>query len=479
MNLLFAATELSPYAKTGGLADVLAALPAALRRRGHSVACVLPLFRSIRETLPDLRPTDLVLTAPLGAGLPSARIWEGHTDRDIRVFLVEKEEFFDRTYLYGPPGKDYADNASRFFFFSKIVPLLARHVRPTPEILHLHDWHTGLVPVLVRAGRLPFRTLFTIHNLAYQGSFWGLDFPLTNLPPDYFSPAGIEFHEHINCLKAAIVFSDRLTTVSPRYAQEIQTPEFGCGLAEVLRERKYKLSGILNGADYSRWDPRNDPLLPMRYSASEPDAKRLSKDLVAKQVGWVPSGAPLFCLISRLTAQKGIPLLLEIIDEIRKEDGRLVVLGEGDPHWQESLLGLAREFSNSVAVHIGFDEAFARLLLAGADFLLMPSLFEPCGLTQLYALRYGTLPIARETGGLADTITSWDPVAGQGTGFLFQAPVASAFAEAVQRAKAVYRDPPSFRAMRQQAMRQEFSWERSAAAYEEIYQRLLGGAAAD
>jgi starch synthase len=474
MNLLFAATELSPYAKTGGLADVLAALPAALRRRGHSVACVLPLFRSIRETIPELRPTDLVLHAPLGPGLQSARIWEGRTDREIRVFLVEKDEFFDRTYLYGPPGKDYADNASRFFFFSKIIPLLAPHVRPTPEILHLHDWHTGLAPVFVRAERLPFRTLFTIHNLAYQGNFWGLDFPLTNLPADYFSPAGIEFHQHINCLKAAIVFSDRLTTVSPRYAQEIQTPEFGCGLADVLRERKYKLSGILNGADYSRWDPRSDPILPAPYSERNTGAKQLSKDLVAKQVGWEPSGAPLFCLISRLTAQKGIPLLIDIVDEIRKEEGRLVVLGEGDPHLQESLLGLAREYSKSVAVQIGFDEAFARLLLAGADFLLTPSLFEPCGLTQLYALRYGTLPIARETGGLADTIAPWDPATGQGTGFLFQAPVASAFAEAVQRAKAVYRDPPSLQAMRQEAMRQEFSWDRSAAAYEEIYRRLLG-----
>ncbi|MGD9897344.1 MAG: glycogen synthase, partial [Candidatus Methylacidiphilaceae bacterium] len=213
MNLLFGATELSPYAKTGGLADVLAALPVALRRRGHSVACVLPFFRSIRETLRELRPTDLVLSAPLGSSQQSARIWEGRTDRQIRVFLVEKDEFFDRTYLYGPPGKDYTDNASRFFFFSKIIPLLASHVRPTPEILHLHDWHTGLVPAFIRAGRLPFRTVFTIHNLAYQGNFWGLDFPLTNLPADYFSPAGIEFHQHINCLKAAIVFSDRLTTV--------------------------------------------------------------------------------------------------------------------------------------------------------------------------------------------------------------------------------------------------------------------------
>ncbi|VVM07247.1 starch synthase [Methylacidimicrobium cyclopophantes] len=472
MNLLFAATELSPYAKTGGLADVLAALPAALRHRGHSVACVLPLFRSIRETLPGLRPTDLVLHAPLGTGTQSARIWEGRTDRDIRLFLVEKDEFFDRTYLYGPPGKDYADNASRFFFFSKIIPLLAQHIRPAPQILHLHDWHTGLVPAYIRAGHLPFRTVFTIHNLAYQGHFWGLDFPLTNLPPDYFSPAGIEFHQHINCLKAAIVFADRLTTVSPRYAQEIQTEEFGCGLADVLRLRKYKLTGILNGADYSRWDPRNDPALPVPYSASNLSGKQHAKDLLAKQLGWAPFRTPLFCAISRLTEQKGIPLLLEIRDELMKEEGRLVVLGEGDPELQERLRNLARELPDRIQVRIGFDEAFAHLLTAAADFLLMPSLFEPCGLTQLHALRYGTLPIAHETGGLADTILPWDPETRQGTGFLFQAPTASAFADAVKRAKTVYRDPPSLRAMRQAAMRQEFSWDRSAAAYEELYRQL-------
>ncbi|QSR84245.1 glycogen synthase GlgA [Methylacidimicrobium sp. B4] len=473
MNLLFAATELSPYAKTGGLADVLAALPAALRQRGHSVACVLPLFRSIRETLPELRPTDLTLSVPLGTSLQSARIWEGRTDREIRLFLVEKEEFFDRTYLYGPPGGDYTDNASRFFFFSKIVPRLARHVRPKPEILHLHDWHTGLVPAFVRSERLPFRTVFTIHNLAYQGNFWGLDFPLTNLPTDYFSPAGIEFHQHINCLKAAIVFADRLTTVSPRYAEEIQTPEFGCGLAEVLRERRYKLSGILNGADYSRWDPARDPLLPAPYSASSPGAKQLSKDRLAKQVGWEPFRAPLFCLISRLTEQKGIPLVLEVADELRKEGGRLVVLGEGDPGLEERLRDLTRLFPKSVAVQIGFDEAFAHLLLAGSDFLLMPSLFEPCGLTQLYALRYGTLPIAHETGGLADTIVPWDPAEARGTGFLFQAPTAGAFSEAVRKAKAVYQNPAALQAMRQEAMRREFSWEQSAESYEKLYRQLV------
>ncbi|CAB4244458.1 Glycogen synthase [Methylacidimicrobium sp. AP8] len=473
MNILFAATELAPYAKTGGLADVLAALPAALRGRGHSVACVLPLFRSIRDTLADLRPTDLVLHAPLGEGRHSARIWEGRTDRDVRLFLVEKDEFFDRTYLYGRPGEDYADNASRFFFFSKIIPLLARHVRPAPEILHLHDWHTGLVPVFVRSARLPYRTVFTIHNLAYQGVFWGLDFPLTNLPAEYFTPEGIEFHQHINCLKAAIVFADRLTTVSPHYAQEIQTPEFGCGLDAVLRERKYKLSGILNGADYSRWDPSRDPLLPMPYSENSLGAKQISKDRLAKQVGWEPFRAPLFCMISRLTEQKGIQLLLDVAPELRKEGDHLVVLGEGDPGWEEKLRDLARAFPENIVVHIGFDEAFAHLLLAASDFLLMPSLFEPCGLTQLYALRYGTLPIARETGGLADTILPWDPATGRGTGFLFSSPTSAAFFEAIQKARTVYQNLPCLETMRREAMRQEFSWDRSAAAYEELYRGML------
>ncbi|MGD9895780.1 MAG: glycogen synthase, partial [Candidatus Methylacidiphilaceae bacterium] len=320
---------------------------------------------------------------------------------------------------------------------------------------------------------LPFRPVFTIHTLAYQGNYWGLDFPLTNLPADYFSPAGIEFHQHINCLKAAIVFSDRLTTVSPRYAQEIQTPEFGCGLAGVLRERGYKLSGILNGADYSRWDPCCDPFLPAPYSSDDLSPKQHAKDLVANKLGWERSRAPLFCAISRLTEQKGILLLLQAVDELRTKDCRLVVLGEGEPDLQERLRDLARKFPRNVAVRIGFDEAFAHLLMAGADFLLMPSLFEPCGLTQLYALRYGTLPIARETGGLADTIVSWDPLTGQGTGFLFQPPTANALVEAVRRAKVVYQDSASLRAMRQRAMRQEFSWDRSAAAYEDLYRRLI------
>jgi starch synthase len=471
-NILFAASELSPYAKTGGLGDVLAALPATLRRRGHSVSVALPLYRGLLEKLPGAQRSALVLSIHLGAGVLEAPVWTAVTEAGVRLFLIEQAEFFDRAQLYGEGGADYPDNAARFIFFGKAVVELARHLSPAPEILHLHDWQTGLVPAFVRARGLPFKTVYTIHNLAYQGSFWGVDFPLTNLPGDYFSAAGVEFYGRLNCMKAGIALADQITTVSPRYAQEIQGETYGCGLDRVLGEQRAKLTGILNGVDTVLWNPQDDPLIPANYHAGSLKGKAACKEALLADLG-LPGGAPVFGCITRLAQQKGVDLIRAAMEDLLAEDLRFILLGSGDPEFEAYFRDLALRHPGKVAVRIGFDEKFAHRIIAGSDFFLMPSLYEPCGLTQMYSLRYATLPIVHETGGLADSVDDYNPETGEGTGFVFQPYALTPFREACHRALRLHARPAELLQVRRQAMRREFSWDRSAAGYEDVYRRAL------
>jgi starch synthase len=475
MNILFASSELSPFAKTGGLGDVLAALPAALRKRGHSVSCVLPLYRSAAAVAKDRRPADLQITVPMGAASATASIWEDVTPAGVKLFFVQQDGYFDRPSFYGTAAGDYPDNAARFIFFSKVAVELAKHIRPVPQILHSHDWQTGLIPALVHAAELPFRTVYTIHNLAYQGSFWAFDFEMTNLPGKYFSPPGVEFYGRLNCMKAAITLADQLTTVSPRYAEEIQTYDFGCGLDIVLQENNRKLTGILNGVDYGVWNPLTDPLLPHPFSARSLKGKAACKKALLKEMGLPPGNAPLFASVSRLTGQKGFDLLSAMMDEFLEQDVRYVLLGAGEPFYQEYFSQLSRKHPSKVAAKIGFDEGLAHRIEAGADFFLMPSRFEPCGLNQMYSLRYGTIPIVHETGGLADSVENYNPLSGEGTGFRFSPYDRIALARAVEAALDVYRNPKVLARLRRNAMRQEFSWNVAAAQYEKVYERALAG----
>jgi starch synthase len=472
VNVLFAASEISPYAKTGGLGDVLSSLPAALQERGHSVSCVLPFYRGVSEKLPGVRRTEIRIMVPLGPSHASAVIWEAVASNGVRIFLVQRDEYYDRSSLYGV-GADYEDNAARFIFFSKVAVELVRYIDPLPQIIHAHDWQTGLIPAFVRARNFPQRTVYTIHNLAYQGDFWGVDFGLTNLAGEYFTPPGVEFHGRLNCMKAAITLAQQITTVSPRYAEEIQTPFFGCGLDAVLRENRYKLTGILNGIDDEAWNPAKDPFLPHPFSSKSLKGKEEMKTLVLGRFGLKETDAPLFCSISRLAGQKGFDLLGRFMEEFLQQDVRFLLLGSGDPVLQDFFTGLARRFPEKVGVEIGFNEGLAHQLEAGADFFFMPSAFEPCGLNQMYSQVYGTLPIVHRVGGLVDSVTPYGAAGDEATGFAFNRFDVEGIRTATEEALTVYRDKTRLKAMRSRAMKQNFSWTASAAAYEKVYEAAL------
>jgi starch synthase len=474
MKIVLAASEMSPMARTGGLGDVLEGLPAALATRGHEVSVVLPCYRGLRED-PRLstRSTGVRLIVPVSGVRRDAEILQAQAPNGVQLFLARRDEYFDRPALYGE-GRDYEDNAERFIFFSRVIMELARRILPPPEILHLHDWQTALVPVLLKERRLPIKSVLTLHNLAYQGSFWGIDFALTNLPPEYFSASGVEFYGRLNLLKGGMLFADALTTVSERYAREIQTPEYGFGLDAVVREHAAKLSGILNGADYTIWNPATDSFLPKKYSAANQAGKSRCRETLLSEVGLAPNpGGPVFAMVSRLAEQKGIDILMPIVDRLLADDVRLVVLGEGDRRYERDLMIASKRHPDRFAYRKSMDERLSHLIEAGADISLIPSHFEPCGLTAMYSLKYGTLPIARATGGLHQIITDYDPATGTGTGFLFYEYSPGAFWDAIVRARGHYRDKAQWKTLRQRAMSVDFSWTNAVERYEAIYAQLL------
>lgn len=477
MTILFAASELDPLARTGGLGDVIEAMPAALRERGHEVSVVLPCYQGLRESAElAVQSTGVKIPVQVGAKQLQAEILECVAPNGVQVFLIRHDEFFDRPGIYGDEGRTYEDNAERFIFFSKAVVELARRVLPPPQILHLHDWQTALVPVLVKERRLPFKTVLTIHNLAYQGSFWAYDFGLTNLPGDYFSPKGVEFYGSMNLLKGGILHADAVTTVSERYAREILTPEYGAGLDAVLRENAGKLSGILNGADYSLWDPETDRLIPQNYSAENLAGKKTCRAALLAELELAPDPTgPVLSIVSRLASQKGIDLLLPVIDRLLADDVRLIVLGQGDLEFERELTIASRRHGDRFAYRKEMNHRLSHLIEAGADLSLIPSHYEPCGLTAMYGLKYGTLPVARATGGLYEIVQDYDPTTDRGTGFLFFDQTPEALWDAIVRAKRLFQNEAQWQAIMRRAMKQDFAWHRAAERYEGIYQKLLSG----
>jgi starch synthase len=498
--VLLAASEVVGFAKTGGLADVAGALPAALARRGHTCAVLLPLYRCCRSARPE--PTEKTFRVPVGNRTVAGRLWRSSlADGAVPVWLVEQANYFERDdpeagrglYQFTLPGgarRDYPDNSERFIFFCRAALEALRLLDFWPDVLHANDWQTGLIPVYLREvyDRLSdprlhlyynrVRTLFTIHNIAYQGVFWQWDLPLAGLDWRLFNYRQLEFHGHLNFLKAGIVFADLVSTVSPTYAREIQTPYFGCGLQGVLTERADRLSGIVNGADYTAWDPATDPHLPAHYTAEaiEPGKPLCKAELQKTQGLAVDPNTPVVALIARLVEQKGIDLVLQAAPDFLGQGAQLVVLGEGDPAYHGKLKDLRGRFPGKVGLTLRFDEPLAHRIEAGADLFLMPSLYEPSGLNQLYSMRYGTPPVVRATGGLADTVTDTMPQtldAGTATGFRFAAYSGEGLREAVGRALALYRDHPAkWRQVMLTAMRQDWSWDHSAAEYEKLYRRL-------
>ena len=482
MRVVMASSEVVPYAKTGGLADVLGALPRALHRLGIDVAVIMPKYASITAERFPLRRTDWLLQVPVSSQNVPAAVLQSELDDEVPVYLVEADQYFARSGLYGTADGDYLDNAERFAFFGRALPALLQRLG-APDVLHCHDWQTALAPVFLRTdlGRYPglerVRTVLTVHNLGYQGQFWHFDWHLLNLDWRYFTADWLEFYGKINYLKGGVVCADAVTTVSPTYAEEIQTAEFGHGLDGVLRARREALTGILNGVDYEEWSPEHDPHIAARYSAVELAGKVACKADLQATVGLpVDAKVPLIGIVSRLADQKGFDLITAVAPQLLRKRLQIVVLGSGDALYQNLLVDLARRFKKRLAVRIAFDNTLAHKIEAGSDMFLMPSHYEPCGLNQMYSLRYGTIPIVRATGGLQDSVVEFDVRHGQGTGFKFVDYSGDALMACIDRALRVYRMPASWATLMRNAMHADFSWDRSAEAYAGLYKRLHAGA---
>lgn len=480
LNIVFAASEVFPYSKTGGLADVVSALPKALSHLGHDVKIITPYYKQTKKGNFDISRFSKKIFVQLGDRIVDAEIAVTKLTDKIDTYLILKDEYYDREDIYKSAQGDYKDNAERFIFFSKAVLSTLEELEIKPDILHCHDWQTGLVSTLLKTIEInhPFfgntKTVFTIHNLAYQGLFWHYDMHMTNLPWDTFTPEGIEFYGKINLLKAGLVYSDILTTVSRKYAEEIKTHEYGAGLDGVLIRRSKDLHGILNGVDYHEWDCASDRFLTHHYSAQNMEGKEACKRELLQEFHLNSSlSTPLIGMISRLVDQKGFDLVVEAIELLLSEDCTFILLGSGEEKYQNFFKNLAQKYRGKVGVRIGFDEALSHRIEAGSDFFLMPSFFEPCGLNQIYSLKYGTIPIVRATGGLDDTIENFNPANLRGNGFKFLEYNSNQMLEKVREAFKVYHDRRLFQILVSNAMRCDFSWEKSAKQYEDIYLNAL------
>ncbi|TYO99073.1 glycogen synthase (ADP-glucose) [Geothermobacter ehrlichii] len=479
MKILFVASEVAPFAKTGGLADVTGSLPRALARMGHQVAIILPLHRMVRQR--GFPPTDTGLRLTVAMGRQREVCGVRQLDHEgVRVWFIDRPELFERNGLYGEAGVDYPDNAQRYGFFCRAVLEALPRLGFQPELIHVHDWQTGLIPLLLATElhSTPFyrsiASLLTIHNLAYQGLFEPEVLPLLGLPEELFHPEGIEFYGKLSFLKAGIFFADRITTVSPTYCQEILTPESGCGFEGILRSRQKRLSGILNGIDPEDWNPAADSAVPYPYAADSLDGKALCKRRLQRELGLPQqAGTPLLAMVTRIDRQKGIDLVLDAWPRLARRPVQLALLGSGDRALSARLQALAAADPDRVAIRLGFDDALARRIYAGADLFLMPSRFEPCGLGQLIALRYGAVPLVRSTGGLADTIFDIDSRPQTGNGFCFEQPTSQALLQAVDRALARFGERTAWRRLVAVCMRQDYSWRRSASRYLDLYLQTL------
>jgi starch synthase len=477
MKILLASSEVYPYSKTGGLADMVGALAKTLARRGHEVGVVTPLYAGVRDKFPEINAFDWQMSMPLGERLVSAKVWTIDPEAHLRLYFID-HAFFQRNSLYQEHDVDYTDNAERFVFFSKAVTHIARYLPWRPELVHVHDWQAGFVPLFIRHqgeqegwGSTP-RVCLTIHNLAYQGLFPASSYGLTNLPKDYFAVSGVEFYGLVNCLKAGIVFADTITTVSPRYAREIETEDLGCGLDGLLRQRQAVLQGILNGVDYDEWNTTNNPFLKHPYSIHDMSGKAAQKADLQRELGLpVSAHTPLFGSITRLSEQKGVGIQLAALEEMLAADIQFVLLGSGAPFFENAYRRLALRFPAKVSVRIGFDQGLSHKIEAASDFFLMPSRFEPCGLNQMYSQRYGTVPVVRRTGGLDDTVIDISEDVRRASGIKFSEYSARALVKAMHKALVVYKNPALLRHYQRNAMSANFSWEKAGGNYVAVYRR--------
>jgi len=477
VNIIFAASECVPFSKTGGLADVVGALPKALAGLGHTVSVYLPKYKQTKLT--NARTLLPSVTIPFDDQYRFCSILDGGKQSGVQFYFIDYPAFFERDALYGTSAGDYPDNAERFALYSRAV-LEASKILGPPDIFHCHDWQSALVPILLRSSYASdpvfqnVATVFTIHNIGYQGLFPADILPLLMLSWDLFTIDKAEFWGKVSFLKGALVFADYVTTVSRKYSQEIQTPEFGFGLDGVLRERSSTVAGILNGVDYDEWSPEKDRFIAQPYSPEHLQGKEACKRDLLQQFG-ITAGdleLPVIGIVSRFAAQKGFDLIAEIADDLARMPGIVTALGNGDKKYEEMFRKLNKQHAEKFAVKIGFDNPLSHKIEAGADMFLMPSRYEPCGLNQMYSLKYGTVPIVRATGGLDDTIEPWDPATGRGTGFKFTAYSSVTLLQTIHEAIQAFRDKVGWKKLMLNGMSKDFSWNASAREYVKIYERL-------
>jgi len=484
LSIAFVSSEITPYASTGGLADVCGSLPSALCRLGAEVTQFMPMYRRVMEGKYPVEDTGIRLSIPVGFHRYQADIWRLVTASSPHIYFIRRDEFFDRTELYNLPDRDYDDNFERFIYYQKAVVALIDHLGKPVDIVHGHDWQTGLVPLYLQHGlsgegrNRKEKTVFTIHNLAFQGIFSGDNFSYTNLPFSSFSVDNLEYYGNVNSLKGGITASDIVTTVSETYAREIQTKDWGCGLDGVLRSTKNRLRGITNGIDIESWNPATDRQLVANYDVQRLSLKNDCKlDLLKRmKLSGAKSDTLLVGMVTRLTEQKGFDELEQVLDPMMKDQNiALVLLGAGSDDVVARVKKWEFRYPGRMSVKIGYDAKLSHRIMAGSDLFLMPSKFEPCGLNQLYGMRYGTLPLVHRVGGLADTVTGIEASPSEGFGFVFDHFTPDSFMRSMQRAVDLYRDREKWKWAQQRAMSQDHSWERSAKEYLKLYAELCPG----
>ncbi len=475
-------SEVVPFAKTGGLADVAGALPGALKKLGVDVRLVIPFYRVVRRGNFEVKKVAHEIKIPFGSTVLKANVFETRTSEGVPVYLIEREDMYDRPGIYGSGAVDYYDNLERFTFFAKAALHASEHLEFKPDVIHCNDWQTGLTPALLKgpyASRPSFQktaTVFTIHNIGYQGVFPAEKLSLTGLPVnEFFIKEGVEYWGQVSLLKAGIVYSEAVTTVSGRYAREILTPEFGRGMEGILKSREADLHGILNGADYAQWNPATDNNLAANYTLKRLLGKEHCKESLLEEVGLKSSlrNRPLLSVVSRLDSQKGIDLLLDVLHEVLSLDTGVLILGSGDKEIEQAVSRASSRYPGRLACKIGFDEPLAHRVMAGADICLIPSRYEPCGLTQIYALKYGAIPVVHATGGLDDTVIQFNSKTSRGNGFKFNGFEAARFLGAIRKAVDLFKDQKAWKTVQANGMKADFSWDGPASNYLDLYRSLV------
>ncbi|MGQ9688115.1 MAG: glycogen synthase [Desulfobaccales bacterium] len=478
MHILIATPEANPFARTGGLAEVVSSLGCALTRLGHQVTVVMPLYRQVREAGRPILTTGQTLSIPLSFKTLQAEIFQAELGPGFQFYFLGQDALFNREGLYGTAYGDFEDNAERFIFFSRAVVEMIDALNLELDVCHCQEWQTGLVPVYLRTlfrdrprlFQLP--VVYSVHNVGYQGIFSSYDFPLTGLGWELLSPKALEFYGNINLMKGGLVFADIINTVSNRYREEILSPEYGFGLEGVFRERAEDLFGVVEGVDYQRWDPSRDGFLASPYGPDNLAGKKACKQALLKHFAMdVPLSRPLLGMTTRLYERKGIDLVHGVMDNLMALEVGFVLQGTGEERYQYLLQELSLRYPGKIGLAIGFTDELAHQIIAGVDIYLMPSRYEPCGLDQLYCLRYGTIPVVRATGGLDETIAQYDPATGAGNGFKFRDYNPEAFLQAIQNALALFEDQTAWQALMRRNMALDFSWDRVAPRYVDLYER--------